>query len=314
MSDDALEITYRRLLRAYPKGYRRTRGAEIIGTLMEAAGPGQRRPTAREATALVLRGLQARAGANLPGSAGRAWFGALRLAALLLLAYATAGGLAETGRVIPHVLTLGLDYPPELIYPLGTVIAALALIAVAAGRYVLGLLATLGALAASLAALYLGMVAIDYFSDERFYPPLDFVWARAVTDPTLWPLPLAALLVAPLIRWRAPGTRRSWAWLLAVPVAAVLLPTDYAITTGLQPEAPVLVMVGFLLWAAVDARATLAAGVLILPVIISLLAIYAQGGVGAPEITGSAWFWIYTAGVLVLLAAGALGLRRQARV
>lgn len=39
-----LERRYRRLLRAYPAGYRRTYGEEILGTLMDCAEPGRRRP------------------------------------------------------------------------------------------------------------------------------------------------------------------------------------------------------------------------------------------------------------------------------
>jgi hypothetical protein len=54
-----LESRYRRLLRAYPQGRRRT---ELLNTLMEAAPPGRSRPTARETVNLLRHGLRARLG------------------------------------------------------------------------------------------------------------------------------------------------------------------------------------------------------------------------------------------------------------
>ncbi|MEH0935993.1 hypothetical protein [Micromonospora psammae] len=314
MTQEALEARYRLLLRAYPKRYRRERGAEMIGTLMEAAGADQRRPTTREAAVLVLRGLQTRAGTHRARSTGPALLGSLRLAVLLLLAYATAGSLAKTGRVLPRFVTdRAVEYPPDLIHPLVTVIAALALAAVAGGRYVLGLLAALSAFAATLVVLRLSFVGVDNVTGERHYPPIELIRDLAATDPTIWPLPLAVLLIVPLIPWPAPGTRQPMAWLLAVPVAVFLLPTDYDVTIGLQPGATVVLMAGFLLWAAVDARVTIAAGVLLIPLIIAMLSLRAQGVWGQPEILGSQWFWALVIGAVALLTAGALGLRRQAR-
>jgi hypothetical protein len=313
MSQEVLEARYRLLLRAYPKRYRRERGAEMIGTLMEAAGPDQQRPTVREGAMLVLRGLQTRARTHDARSTSQSFRGSLRLAVLLLLVYATAGSLAETGRVLPLMVTDGVDYPPELIYPLATVIAASAVVAVAGGRYVLGLLATLSALAATLAALRLTFFGVDSVTGEGHYLPIEVTRNFAVTDSALWPLPLAVLLMVPLILWPAPGARRPAAWLLAVPVAVFLLPTDYDVTIGLQPGATVVVMAGFLLWVAVDARATIAAGVLVIPLIIAMLSLRALDAWGQPEVLGATWFWTLVIGAIALLTAGALGLRRQAR-
>ncbi|SNT63155.1 hypothetical protein SAMN05421812_11511 [Asanoa hainanensis] len=53
---------YRRLLFAYPRAYRRARGDELVGALLDAAAPGLRRPSAREAANLVRHGLRARLG------------------------------------------------------------------------------------------------------------------------------------------------------------------------------------------------------------------------------------------------------------
>lgn len=57
-----LERRYRRLLWAYPRAYRRHRGDEMVGTLLDAAAPGQCRPTAAEWRDLIGRGLRCRFG------------------------------------------------------------------------------------------------------------------------------------------------------------------------------------------------------------------------------------------------------------
>jgi hypothetical protein len=48
-----LERWYRRLLRAYPVGYRRQHGDEILATLMDCAEPGRRRPARAEVVDLA---------------------------------------------------------------------------------------------------------------------------------------------------------------------------------------------------------------------------------------------------------------------
>ncbi|MFI7648803.1 hypothetical protein ACIBTZ_22375 [Micromonospora sp. NPDC049460] len=55
-----LEHSYRRLLRAYPGFYRRERGLEILTTLLDAAEPGQVRPSRGEAAHLLVNGLRYR--------------------------------------------------------------------------------------------------------------------------------------------------------------------------------------------------------------------------------------------------------------
>jgi hypothetical protein len=285
MSQDALEARYRLLLWAYPKRYRRERGAEMIGTLMDAAGPDQRRPTVREATVLVLRGLQTRAGTHGAAAASRGGRGALRLAVLLLLTYATAGSLAKTGAALPRMIAArAVEHPSDLIHPLTTVVA-----------------------------MHLSFVAIEIVGRGRFYPPFESTIDFALGEPAIWPLPLAALLLIALIVRPAPGARRPTAWLLAVPVAVLLLPTDYETTIGVQPWATAIVMAAFLVWVAVDARATIAAGVLLIPLILSLLSLRSMGAWDQPDSPVREWFWSLLVGTGVLLTAGALALRRQAR-
>ena len=62
----ALERRCRWLLRAYPAGYRRGRGEEILATLLENTPPDRSWPTLREGGALVLGGLRVRSGLNQP--------------------------------------------------------------------------------------------------------------------------------------------------------------------------------------------------------------------------------------------------------
>src|SRR5271165_3945492 len=60
----ALERRSRLLLRIYPAAYRRERSEEIIGTLLEATPAGHAWPRLRDARALAVGGLRARAAQN----------------------------------------------------------------------------------------------------------------------------------------------------------------------------------------------------------------------------------------------------------
>ncbi|MDQ7905283.1 hypothetical protein RB614_12180 [Phytohabitans sp. ZYX-F-186] len=54
---------------------------------------------------------------------------------LLLLAYTAGTSLAETGRVVPRLVAdRGVEYPPGLLYPLGTIVTAVAVTAAGVGR------------------------------------------------------------------------------------------------------------------------------------------------------------------------------------
>jgi hypothetical protein len=59
-----LERRARMLLRAYPADYRRDRAEEVIGTLLEATPAGRSFPSARDARALIVGGVRARAAGN----------------------------------------------------------------------------------------------------------------------------------------------------------------------------------------------------------------------------------------------------------
>ena len=77
-----LEAGYRRLLRWYPPSYRGRHEDEILGVLMAAARPGQRRPGARESLDLLWSALRIRT--ILRGADSQPWADALALVGVLL--------------------------------------------------------------------------------------------------------------------------------------------------------------------------------------------------------------------------------------
>ena len=79
-----LEGSYRRLLRWYPSSYRNRHEEEILGALMDAAQPGQRRPGARESVDLLWSALKIRIRMTLRGADSQAWQAALTLVGVLL--------------------------------------------------------------------------------------------------------------------------------------------------------------------------------------------------------------------------------------
>jgi hypothetical protein len=94
------------LLRSYPPAYRRDRGEEILGTLLEGTPPGRTWPPLRDAWSLVRGGLQARAARNRRVSLAIS----LRQAALLglvLFASKDAGEQFEEAS-FGHSITAGL--------------------------------------------------------------------------------------------------------------------------------------------------------------------------------------------------------------
>jgi hypothetical protein len=55
-----ISFWYGLLLRSFPRHYRRARGQEMLGTLLDGAGPGQTRPSPAEALAIIGAGLRCR--------------------------------------------------------------------------------------------------------------------------------------------------------------------------------------------------------------------------------------------------------------
>ncbi|GIF99932.1 hypothetical protein [Catellatospora citrea] len=316
-----IERRYERLLRLYPKAYLDHRGAEMLGTLLDAADDGRGRPPRREIAALMLGALRARVGAAAGLPVGEAWLSAVRVGALLLLAYGAALSATRAGRVVfSDLLGDGLRLATELGFVGATVALVPALYLAARGRYgwataIAGVGFAFEQLAQIGPHLYWN---IKWAAEE---PPLTEGWAQIswhlledrLADYKFWPLTLAVLLMLPLLRRRlaVPGTPL-W-WLLAVPLSVLLLPTDFNATLRWQPFALTAVCLGALAWSFVDARVGLAVAVLPLPLFLQGLGHrylpslqgndYSVSAIIAPAVVTA-----------VLIAAGAVLVRRQARL
>ncbi len=96
-----LERRWRRLLLAYPPGYRAERGEEIVSTLLDEARPGQRYPTFRDAIDLLLHATRRRAGVTADFDAG------LAIAAPWALAIAAGISAFVWWQVEPLIPTVG---------------------------------------------------------------------------------------------------------------------------------------------------------------------------------------------------------------
>lgn len=229
------EQTYEQLLRFYPADYRRRRGDEMLATLLDAADAG-RRPSRREVASLAVNGLRVRLGV------GGGWPAALRLAALVLVCRAAADAWSEVVVSTNHQLWIMGDYD-RILPAFAAVVAALLLLA--RGSYRLGLVA----------------VAIAFATTQ---------WALTEPNPWsshFWQLPLAAVLVVPLLRHRPPLPRRPARWLLGVPIAIALLPPSYDdnVLAFWAAGAAVLAL------SIVDARVAITAVALLTPSILPML-------------------------------------------
>ena len=79
-----LEGGYRRLLRWYPALYRKRHEEEILGVLMAAAQPGQRRPGTRDSLDLLWSAVKIRIRMTLRGADSQPWAAALAMVGVLL--------------------------------------------------------------------------------------------------------------------------------------------------------------------------------------------------------------------------------------
>lgn len=234
-----LERRYARLLRLYPAAYRRSRGSELLETLLEvAADQGRSRPSARETGALILGALRAHAGDGGRRSARQSWLTAFRVAALMLIVYALTDAIAQLGRHV--VFRASFPYVTAGI----AVLSAGALVAVLRHSY-------LTAVAASMAAflLLVGMSPLVRPSDGTF-----------------WLLPLATAMLLPLLRHRCEPSAGLLRYLPLMPLLLVVadqggtvLPFP-GLVDKLGPAVALAVVGAGLLWPAVDVRVTMAVG------------------------------------------------------
>jgi hypothetical protein len=241
----SLESTYRRLLCTYPGEYRREHEEEIVATLVEAAEPGRRRPSLREARDLLAGGLRTR-GMLAVREGGRAlWADGLRLGVLLLLATRIGDftwWIGSTGGLLP--LSLSIWVAP--------VVLALALVAVLRGgarsSLVLVLLGGLASTSLSQPHTLLDTISpiapLESFSTVLIALAAALLVAQWSTQRARrpWPLWIAPALVAgPELCRRAIGALTSSSavpYLAIEPALALLLPCALLVAVALIARDP----------------------------------------------------------------------------
>jgi hypothetical protein len=279
-----LERHCRRLLRAYPATYRRERGEEIIGTLLEATPEGRDWPRPRDMRALAIGGLRARAALNRQ----RTTAANARVAVLVgVAAYLCLTTPQPLAMVVRYERELGISrmfwqlaWPADLL-PL--VLLAIGVLTWVSRRRLVVLPAVL---AAAGVILWAG-------------PWRGFEIGSTVTDFAC----LAALLMVASGRERP---SRRWLWPLGMIVATgLLLQVDDAVL--LRVLWLVLILAFFtasLAWLIIDARPAIAMAVCALVLWL-------------PDVLSNATFGFSAAEMLPLLIIGLLGagafwrLRRQ---
>ncbi|NJP92573.1 hypothetical protein HCN51_24475 [Nonomuraea sp. FMUSA5-5] len=256
-----LELRYRRLLRAYPQNHRASHGEELIGTLMEAARPGKRRPSLRETLRLLAGGFTVRVRAARAHGVPP-WTDGLHLGALIVA-----------------VLTFArLPVLPYLIYPVWTALGIVLVVALVRGR--MRVAAPLAAVAAVLTSqpmipglggpvLALGPLYGDV-------APVAPYWVVAAASAVL-ALRRAGDRASGKVPWRGTAMPARSPWWLLVPPASWALqltqvptwePVWVVSRAGLEVLVLLLVLAATL--AARDGRWALAAAVHLLPGLVYL--------------------------------------------
>ncbi|WP_433247649.1 hypothetical protein ACQPYK_47405 [Streptosporangium sp. CA-135522] len=230
----SLERRYRRLLLAYPRGYRSDYGDELVGLLLDTAEPGTSLPSQKEAAGLIAGGLRARVTYMTESPP---WADGLHLGATVL----TVVNLAT---LVPYARSL----------PLWVALSALAVLAVLRGwvRLALPLVLLTGAKAGALATAtpVLGHTLLPVFPDSLITGALYSTGGLygAVAGHALAVASLSALAVR-----RRPVRARSWWWLSLVPAIAVADPTWLGRLEGASPPpvraAAEIILLGLAIWA-----------------------------------------------------------------
>ena len=217
------------MLRAYPAAYRRERGEEIISTLLEATPAERTWPRPRDARALIVGGVKARAAQNRHLTTAANFRNAVMVGLSLYLSVWVAVYLRTVAfnswPALPAVLT-------------GLAIAATIALAWTAPRRVV------------LAGAVPAAAAVCYFVLVRLH----------LIGPAVIQLASLAGLVAVIPHTAGPSRR--WLWLLGlvtVPALLPALPTYLGSIEGRASDMLVLAIgVGSIAWIGIDARLALA--------------------------------------------------------
>jgi hypothetical protein len=275
-----LERRYAALLRAYPDAYRRERGDELLGTLLDGARPQQRWPGAREAAHLVLAGWRARSGTDTVLTSREVWARSLQLAVLTLLLYRATADLVQAIGPLAWIA-----YPESArLARTETAAAALQLLAVPfllRGRFLLALVPVLAAFTGRMAV---GVEAqnlrealrVDGLGVVRDWLTYGVGWQTLAAGGGLV---LLATVLRPARRRLSPGWTVALVpvvLLLATPGLAIFLEYGTLSTLTAYFTVPVLITAGIpivcVAWAGVD-----------------------------PRVAGAAAWWLAAAGVRLLV-------------
>jgi hypothetical protein len=233
----AFERRCRLLLRAYPAAYRRERGEEIIGTLLEATPAGRSWPRLCDARALMAGGLRARATQNRQLTTAANLRVAVMVGAALYLSVWVASYLGNA------VVEFQLNWPAVGWPALPAVLTALAVAAAV-------VLAWTGSRRVALAGALAAVAAICYF----------VLLQRNFAGPAVIQLASLAGLVALIPRTARPS--RKWLWLFGVVAATAVLPAlpEHLGTFDRVTPGTLVLAIGVisLAWIGIDARLALA--------------------------------------------------------
>ncbi|MET7803911.1 hypothetical protein [Micromonospora chersina] len=299
-----LERRYRWLLRAYPRAYRQYRADEMLETLLATADD-TRRPSLREAAALVVGGLRARTGVDRLGSRSALGHSALRLSALSLLVYGLTLWAGGPISFLVTMLSEGPYNPGRSWFIVIPALLTIALFAAAWGSYRLAFAATM-----------LTVVAQHRSANGGNYSG----WFLSVYDlqyamvPEPWPALLASLALLLLLRAPRTPVNRPWTWPALGALAAVALAPS---PINDWSDAPLMSLCAFaalaVITAPVDARMPIVASVLLLaPALAQATYLLCSEQAGWPLETPVTAILILAAVMVITLAAGTIAGRRQA--
>jgi hypothetical protein len=267
----ALERRTRLLLRLYPADYRRERGEEMIGTLLETTPDGRAWPRLRDARALGVGGLKARAAQNRRLSTAANLRVAIMAGVSLYLATLAGEYLASVASAFgPNSQSVpGWSAWPAALA--GLFIAATVVLAWTAPRLVVLVSAVLAAAAVSWFDFAIGQTHLS---------------APAVTQ-TMCLAALVALVP------RTPRPSRRWLWLMGSVAAMAVLPSVplgywyWSFSPLLTPQALVLAtgIVG-IAWIGIDARLAVAVMTCIVVTLLESRAVIYGNGAGFPAQLG----------------------------
>jgi hypothetical protein len=295
LSDDmVLAQRYRALLRAYPKAWRAERGDELLGTLLDAAEPGRRRPSLRESTSILAQGTRERFGLRRRRAPGEVWSEALRIGALVLL-----------GQTVASTLLFILEFLDDPAMPVAEF-----------ARYGAGVAFGI----AAMVALVLGQTVVTTL--------LTGLWIAApvMHGEMPWQLVTAFVVLAGLsLADRTPGRRRTPAvWLVVVPLVLLLgFGVNQMIDGSFYPAGallyPFALLLAFTVGVTVDPRLPIAVACLTVAMLLNatLHVPSLSGGAtieGLPPVELRPQTVVFGAIAVVLLTIGHLRARRLARI